>query len=234
MLPTFTSAADFIEHGLNIPECPICREEYNSADGQTGDTYQLVSIDMCGHQFHKGCLVTWATEHNTCPTCRGTLYDRPTQESAETMIAVFGQSLLTLRNILLQYRQENIPLPNLTPDQLNCINVLDECMAESPDDEHQEQPLQPSASGVRNADRITSHNDQGSGDQPSSSPVPIPHTSPSVGNSVQTILSDFEQTLASTLPEPQLETMRNQHLIALSIIDGLASRATDHLLALSQ
>jgi len=82
MPPPYKDINDFLLHGLEVSECPICREEYvaTSSDPPTPPSSptnaQLVRIRSCGHQFHRGCLTTWmnAGHGNTCPTCRAVLF----------------------------------------------------------------------------------------------------------------------------------------------------------------
>lgn len=43
--------------------CVVCQEPL-------GDGHSSVWQLDCRHQFHKQCLIPWATSHTTCPTCR--------------------------------------------------------------------------------------------------------------------------------------------------------------------
>jgi hypothetical protein len=45
------------------PKCSICQEEFTT--GQ-----RLRRIEECEHYFHKNCIDTWFSSHNTCPMCR--------------------------------------------------------------------------------------------------------------------------------------------------------------------
>jgi len=47
--------------------CNICFEEL-----PLGDEYAT----KCGHTFHTGCLLKWLEKNNTCPCCRGELYEK--------------------------------------------------------------------------------------------------------------------------------------------------------------
>jgi len=42
--------------------CPVCQEDYNA-----GET--LVKLP-CGHEYHRDCVTSWLTKHNSCPMCR--------------------------------------------------------------------------------------------------------------------------------------------------------------------
>lgn len=48
--------------GAEVVCCPICQENY-----QQDET--LVKLP-CKHDFHKDCVTTWLTQHNSCPMCR--------------------------------------------------------------------------------------------------------------------------------------------------------------------
>ena len=48
------------------PKCSICQEEFS--DGQ-----RLRRIEECEHYFHKSCIDTWFTTHDTCPMCRASV-----------------------------------------------------------------------------------------------------------------------------------------------------------------
>lgn len=46
------------------PSCAVCLDEL--AAGSDEDATAL----PCGHMFHRGCLVPWLKQRNTCPVCR--------------------------------------------------------------------------------------------------------------------------------------------------------------------
>jgi hypothetical protein len=58
-------------------ECAICLQELMKEDGG------FVQIIVCGHIFHKNCLVEWIVDQHSCPLCRAILY---TDEPARTEI----------------------------------------------------------------------------------------------------------------------------------------------------
>jgi len=45
-----------------IKDCSVCQEDYNKDD--------VVLTMPCNHTFHKTCLTTWLSLHNSCPSCR--------------------------------------------------------------------------------------------------------------------------------------------------------------------
>lgn len=57
-------------------KCPICREkleaEQRACEPHEGSdaTADDVVTNMCGHAFHRGCLVSWTKISRTCPMCR--------------------------------------------------------------------------------------------------------------------------------------------------------------------
>jgi hypothetical protein len=52
----------------NTAICVVCQDEcLESRENST----------PCGHVFHTGCLLGWLKNHNTCPCCRESLYDKP-------------------------------------------------------------------------------------------------------------------------------------------------------------
>jgi hypothetical protein len=47
---------------IDDSECPICY-----------GTLETPMVTRCGHEFHRGCLGKWLTDHDTCPLCRTVL-----------------------------------------------------------------------------------------------------------------------------------------------------------------
>ena len=43
--------------------CPVCTDSF--VPGAT-----IVRLPFCGHVFHESCVLSWLTQHNTCPYCR--------------------------------------------------------------------------------------------------------------------------------------------------------------------
>ena len=52
-----------ISNPLEITECPITQTEF------TNDM-NVIRINCCNHIFCRDSLLTWLTNHNTCPVCR--------------------------------------------------------------------------------------------------------------------------------------------------------------------
>ena len=48
-------------------DCGICLERLDS-------NVNLVWIDKCRHIFHKDCILRWARNSRTCPTCRSSFF----------------------------------------------------------------------------------------------------------------------------------------------------------------
>ncbi len=42
--------------------CPVCQDDYKKDE-------TLVKLP-CGHDYHKDCVTSWLTKHNSCPLCR--------------------------------------------------------------------------------------------------------------------------------------------------------------------
>jgi hypothetical protein len=57
---------------LSKGDCSICQEPYDDDD----PPIQISNISACTHVFGRKCLETWLSDHNTCPMCRATLYER--------------------------------------------------------------------------------------------------------------------------------------------------------------
>lgn len=48
---------------LDTPSCSICTQEWQHGD-------EIRKLNSCRHYFHKSCVDTWFSDHNTCPLCR--------------------------------------------------------------------------------------------------------------------------------------------------------------------
>lgn len=59
----YNRAADTPEEWFFVPECPVCHDPIRSFDAY--------EVQHCGHIFHTSCILTWLTEHDTCPHCHG-------------------------------------------------------------------------------------------------------------------------------------------------------------------
>ena len=55
-------------------ECPICYDVI--AEGAVHST-------PCGHVFHQACMTSWLERATTCPSCRTTVVEAPTNPDAE-------------------------------------------------------------------------------------------------------------------------------------------------------
>lgn len=81
----------FLNHGLETPECPICCESYVTTSSYNKTSNSLVRIKACGHYFHRDCLARWVDTEakNTCPTCRYKLYanNGPNEDTSEGLDA---------------------------------------------------------------------------------------------------------------------------------------------------
>ncbi|KAK9290700.1 hypothetical protein L1049_008874 [Liquidambar formosana] len=64
--------------GVDIPatECAICLGEF--ADGE-----KIRLLPKCNHSFHVRCIDTWLVLHSSCPNCRHSLAERPTDGGDE-------------------------------------------------------------------------------------------------------------------------------------------------------
>ncbi|KAM0798104.1 hypothetical protein BDR22DRAFT_964879 [Usnea florida] len=80
---TFLSAQPTV-HSSNIPEdarlCPICQEPFFSGSLSSERAVEL----PCHHIMGADCLATWLKEHNTCPMCRSTFFEKPAVMSSMT------------------------------------------------------------------------------------------------------------------------------------------------------
>lgn len=47
---------------LKEKDCPVCYEAFKAEE--------IVTKLPCNHHFHKGCVVTWLQQRNSCPVCR--------------------------------------------------------------------------------------------------------------------------------------------------------------------
>lgn len=44
------------------PTCSVCIDKFEEEDEE------LIKMP-CNHVFHKGCLIPWLEQHNSCPSC---------------------------------------------------------------------------------------------------------------------------------------------------------------------
>lgn len=49
---------------LNIPICVICQYDLRNT------MFNILTLTMCGHQFHERCIVRSFEENKSCPCCR--------------------------------------------------------------------------------------------------------------------------------------------------------------------
>jgi hypothetical protein len=76
---TFSDRDDFLAHGLELAECAICKDPFDSSHWP----YQ---IRDCGHVFGRTCLEEWLQQSDTkgtCPQCRSILFERETESDFE-------------------------------------------------------------------------------------------------------------------------------------------------------
>ncbi|EAY83933.1 RING-H2 finger protein ATL70-like [Oryza sativa Japonica Group] len=52
--------------------CAVCLGEYGGGD-------ELRVLSWCAHSFHRHCVDPWLRLNPTCPVCRTSLADQPTQ-----------------------------------------------------------------------------------------------------------------------------------------------------------
>ena len=52
-------------------DCTICRESINndSIYAQSEGTRSTIETGLCGHSFHKECILPWLKQNNKCPIC---------------------------------------------------------------------------------------------------------------------------------------------------------------------
>ncbi|KAF2110237.1 hypothetical protein BDV96DRAFT_604297 [Lophiotrema nucula] len=75
MTPARTSLDDSVQHGLEVVQCSICKEDIVSLNPiENSNNGGMVRIRQCGHEFHRACLLHWLHYQVTCPTCRRVLY----------------------------------------------------------------------------------------------------------------------------------------------------------------
>lgn len=80
----------------NSDVCVICQEKcLQKSENQT----------PCGHVFHTGCLLGWLKEHNTCPCCRASLYDKPDKPD-QTDLQNLVENIVTMHYNLTPGTQE--------------------------------------------------------------------------------------------------------------------------------
>ena len=65
--------------GVNIPatECPICLGDFEKGD-------KVRMLPKCNHGFHVRCIDTWLVSHSSCPNCRHSLLEKPTNPNASS------------------------------------------------------------------------------------------------------------------------------------------------------
>jgi hypothetical protein len=95
-MAAYTSKVAFVQRGIQPlpppdPNCSICHEELHApfpsfeTTRDFGDTHVAVKVVRCGHVYGAKCLHTWLETANTCPICRGVLFPRDGQRSAQNI-----------------------------------------------------------------------------------------------------------------------------------------------------
>ena len=56
-------------------ECSICLENIEDENKY---------VTQCAHIFHNECINKWTENHNSCPTCRTNLDNKPSQQTQES------------------------------------------------------------------------------------------------------------------------------------------------------
>jgi len=96
---TPSNRADFLAHGLELAECSLCREPFDS-------DHWPYQIRECGHIFGRVCLEAWLKQSDTqgtCPQCRCILFGAdPEPELAEEILQRFELSHRTMRGHMLK------------------------------------------------------------------------------------------------------------------------------------
>jgi hypothetical protein len=78
--PPVPTRTEFLQTGMTIRrpprdvQCSICLENLDPY------TYIVVQIELCGHFFHRRCIMPWfevQVSNNTCPNCRTCLFQAP-------------------------------------------------------------------------------------------------------------------------------------------------------------
>ena len=79
------------------PYCCICMDEIQPK--------KLASLDVCNHQYCKGCIETWAKTENSCPQCKRK-FKKITHIIPENMIITKGREGTEYQGKL--YRSEKV------------------------------------------------------------------------------------------------------------------------------
>ncbi|XP_022873816.1 RING-H2 finger protein ATL74-like isoform X1 [Olea europaea var. sylvestris] len=64
------------DNAAAFTDCPICLGEF--MDGE-----KVRVLPYCHHCFHVKCIDIWLASHSSCPTCRQSLEDQPTDAEAD-------------------------------------------------------------------------------------------------------------------------------------------------------
>lgn len=64
------------EMEISATECPICLGEF--VEGE-----RVRVLPKCNHGFHVNCIDRWLLSHSSCPNCRHSLIERPTDSRVQ-------------------------------------------------------------------------------------------------------------------------------------------------------
>ncbi|KAE9608766.1 hypothetical protein Lal_00020243 [Lupinus albus] len=85
-------------------ECPICLGEF-----MNGEKVRL--LPKCHHGFHVRCIDTWLLSHSSCPICRQSLLDHPTNSDAATVAITVTAAVGTshhVEHVLERHEHEHV------------------------------------------------------------------------------------------------------------------------------
>ena len=71
---------------LEGEQCGICLEEYNTTSRESGVVEVAIRLP-CNHVVGSVCIVTWLTDHQTCPICRQELFQTHPRSDLDQDIA---------------------------------------------------------------------------------------------------------------------------------------------------
>lgn len=110
--------------------CSICQE-----DPKYGDL--IWHLTVCGHIYHKSCILPWTERSTSCPTCRRS-FERPPAEADQSLfqkilgyaftvkivntllISDYKRELPTIREIIAKYKVNGI---KMDPADINTTNL---------------------------------------------------------------------------------------------------------------
>ncbi|GAU24475.1 hypothetical protein TSUD_319520 [Trifolium subterraneum] len=84
----YDSGSSSISTNFVATDCPICLGEF--MDGE-----KVRVLPKCNHGFHVKCIDKWLLSHSSCPTCRQSLLQHPSNSEASSVAVIVAAAVGT-------------------------------------------------------------------------------------------------------------------------------------------